>query len=408
MIDARLCSPVDASRRSTETKQMIARVVRVVLAALLVCVSGGYTSAAGTAEPAAGTGEAPTRTVVDALGRTVRVPVDPQRIATAGQSVLMIADALYMFPSARDLLVGVGRIDQGKGNFLRAIDPNYDEKTFFERNVGPVQIAAVNPDLVILKTSMQQRLGEGLERLGIPTVYVNLETPEDYRTDIALLGHVLGEEERAAEIVEYYGEQTAAVERAVAESAPGDTPDRAARAEDGGARPRTLFAYADLTTGEGVINVPPAEWIQTTLVRLAGGDPVWPDAAVGRGWSRVNLEQVAAWSPEVVLLVAYRQDIESVAEALLGNSVWSEIISRDKTRLLRFPLDFYSWDQPDVRWILGLHWLAGVLNPETYDPDMPVLICDFFAFAYGMTDAEVEQIILPRIEGDVDWGETAE
>ena len=388
------------------------RITRAALAALLFFAAVGMVAATGTAEPVSDS-PAPRR-VVDALGRTVEIPGDPRRIATAGRSVLMIANAIYMFPGARDRLVGVGRIDQGKGNFLRAIDPNYGEKTIFERNVGPEQIASVDPDLVILKTSMQSSLGDGLDLLGIPVVYVNFETPEDYTSDVALLGHVLGEEERAAEIVEYYATQVEVVEAAVGpgtggrgendasrrgdeDEAAGDT----ARTGSEASAPRTLFAYADLTTGEAVINVPPPDWIQTTLVRLAGGEPVWVEAAVGRGWSRVNLEQVAAWSPDVVLLVAYRQNLESVAETLAQNSIWSEIVARGNIGLLRFPLDFYSWDQPDVRWILGLHWLARVLNPN-YEPDMEALLGEFFAFAYGMSEAEIEEVILSRLEGDIE------
>ncbi|MFW5686325.1 MAG: ABC transporter substrate-binding protein, partial [Spirochaetota bacterium] len=138
----------------------------------------------------------PTRVVTDALDRRVEVPESPERIVAAGSAVLMIADALYLFPGADERIVGLGRINQGKGNFLAAIDDEYGEKAVLERNVGPEQIAGLNPDLVILKSFMRGRLGVGVERLGVPVVYVDLETPEQYQRDLRLFGEVLGQPER--------------------------------------------------------------------------------------------------------------------------------------------------------------------------------------------------------------------
>ena len=330
----------------------------------------------------------PTRTVTDALDRSVEVPLDPQRIVAAGRAVLMIADALYMFPGASERIVGVGRIDQGKGNFLAAIDPDYEEKAVLERNVGPEQVAALAPDLVILKSFMRERLGEGLERLGIPVVYVDLETPAQYRRDLRLLGEVLGQPARGRELAAYYDRRSASIERAV------DT-----ALEAGARRPRTLFLYADLAGGERVFNVPPAGWIQTTLVELAGGEPVWTDSVTGGGWSRVGLEQIAAWNPEVVTLVAYRQDATAVRDALLANPAARRLAAVAGDALHLVPLDFYSWDQPDVRWILGLAWLADTLHPGALDESLSDAFYGFFEFAYRMSRDEVDEIIVPRLEG---------
>lgn len=354
----------------------------LLVAAILLLAGTSPALATGTVEMP------PTRTVTDALDRAVEVPVDPQRIVTAGRAVLMIADALYLFPGVSDRIVGVGRIDQGKGNFLAAIDSDYDEKTVLERNVGPEQIAALAPDLVILKSFMRERLGEGVERLGIPVVYVDLETPQQYQRDLRLLGEVLGQPARGRELAAYYERRSASIERAVR--------DALAAGAD---RPRTLFLYADLAGGEAVFNVPPRGWIQTTLVELAGGDPAWTDALTGGGWNRVGLEQIAAWNPEIITLVAYRQEATSVREALLANRAASRLDAVVNDRLHLVPLDFYSWDQPDVRWILGLAWLADTLHPGVLDEELGETFYGFFDFAYRMSRSEVDEIVVPRLEG---------
>lgn len=338
-----------------------------------------------------GTIEIPeSRTVTDALGRVVEVPASPQRIVAAGRAVLMIADALYLFPGAGDRIVGVGRINQGKGNFLRAIDPNYERKAILERNVGPDQIVALRPDLVILKSFMKSPLGDQIELLGVPVVYVDLETPEQYERDLMLLGELLEQPERGVELARYYATRMREVEIQVAAIPPAERPD-------------TLFLYADLTGGETVFSVPPEQWIQTRMTRLAGGVPVWTDAISGGGWSRVTIEQIAAWNPRVITLVAYRQDAREVRSRILADPIAGNLSAVTTERFLLFPVDFYSWDQPDVRWILGLSWLAQALHPDAIETNLLREIYDFFAFAYRMTAADVDRVILPVLEG-VDTG----
>ena len=346
-----------------------------------------------TAAPAFATGTVeipPQRTVVDALGRSVEIPEEPQRIVTAGRAVLMIADALYLFPGASERIVGIGRINQGKGNFLAAIDPDYDEKAVLERNVGPEQIAGLSPDLVILKSFMRGPLGDAVEQIGIPVVYVDLETPEQYQRDLRLLGEVLNQPERGRELARYYQTRTDRIRRTVDAAIAAGTVDR----------PRTLFLYADLAGGEQVFNVPPVGWIQTTMVELAGGDPVWAEANPGGGWTSVGAEQVAAWDPEVVTLVAYRQDVVAIRDSLVANRLWSGLAAARAGEVHVFPVDYYSWDQPDVRWILGLTWLAKTLHPELFpETDVSDEMYEFFSFAYRMSRSETDAVIAANLEG---------
>ncbi len=345
----------------------------------LLLLSPMMTGATGTIEMGA------TRTVTDALGREVEIPEHPQRIVTAGRAVLMIANALYLFPGVEDRIVGIGRIDQGKGNFLAAIDPDYDRKASFERNVGAEQVVGVNPDLVILKSELRRGLGEELERLGIAVVYVDFETPEQYQRDLRLLGRVLGQPERGESLARYYERETERIVAAVS------------GAEE---RPRTLFLYADLAGAERVFNVPPSGWIQTTMVVLAGGEPIWVDAAPGGGWSRVGLEQIAAWDPDLIVLVAYRQDVEAIRDSLAGHPTWAPLAAVRNDALHTFPLDYYSWDQPDVRWILGLKWLARTLHPRLADEgDIRSAIYEFFTFAYRMSREEIDAIVISNLQG---------
>jgi iron complex transport system substrate-binding protein len=329
-------------------------------------------------------------TVVDALGRTVEFSVPPQRIVVAGKSSLTIVDTLYLFPEARERLVGlvVGRQDPGA--FLSAVDPAYAAKAVLEVEAGPEQIAPLDPDAVVLRSFMAESLGRPLEQLGIPVVYVDLETPEQYFRDLGALGDLFGNGARADEIRAYYHAQMDRIEAALAGLRDGEAP-------------RVLLLQHSAQGGEVALSVPSASWIQTAEVELAGGIPVWAEAAQGGGWTVVNLEQIAAWDPDAIFMISYGPDPAAVVEGLAADPRWQALRAVEAGRIYSFPGDIFSWDQPDPRWILGVTWLAGRLHPQRLAGlDMRAEVVQFFEAMYGMDAASIEARILANLKGDVE------
>jgi iron complex transport system substrate-binding protein len=329
-------------------------------------------------------------TVVDTLGRTVEFPAPPQRIVVAGKSSLTIVDTLYLFPEARERLVGlvVGRQDPGA--FLSAVDPAFAAKAVLEVEAGPEQIAPLDPDAVVLRSFMAESLGRPLEQLGIPTVYVDLETPEQYFRDLGALGALFGNQARADEIRAYYEARLDRIEGALADLGDGEAP-------------RVLLLQHSAQGGEVALSVPSASWIQTAEVELAGGIPLWAEAAPGGGWTVVNLEQIAAWDPDTILVVSYGADPSDVVADLAADPRWQALRPVKTGRIYGFPGDLFSWDQPDPRWILGVTWLAGRLHPQRLaDLDMRAEVVQFFEAMYGMDAASIEARILANLKGDLE------
>lgn len=326
-------------------------------------------------------------TVTDAAGRRVAFDRIPDRIVLGGRAVFMVADALYAFPEAWSRLVGTSEIDQGLGNFLAAVDPKYGEKVTLPGAAGAEQIAALKPDVVILKSFMAESLGRPLGALGIPVLYVDFESPEQYQRDLMVFGDLLQNRARAEEIWKEV-----------------DTRMRRVTGRTGGLgeerKPRVLFLYDAAKGGEHAFNVPPVGWIQTRLVELAGARPVWKQAGAGRGWNRVGFEQIAAWNPDWVFVVSYHQDVDRLASALRADAAWRSLAAVGGGRLAAFPVDYYSWDQPDLRWVLGLEWLAARLHPDLFrDADLDRRTIDFFSFLYGMSEQSVRRVVLSNLRG---------
>lgn len=347
---------------------------RILLSLFTLCLFMTFPLHAG------GSQEKPvvSRIITDAKGREVTIPADPTRIALAGRAVIMLADALYSFPGAAEKVVGVSNTDQGMGDFLELIDPELGEKFHWRTDVGAEQVLEAAPEVVILKGFMQEKLGDPLEKLGIPVVYLDLETPEQYERDIAILGALLAQKERAEELISFYRSEWEEVKS----RAPAAGPD-------------TLVLYYSDRGGSVSFQVPPRGWIQTTMTEIAGGRPVWLDSAVSPGWNRVGLEQISAWDPDRIFLISYRSSAADLVEELKNDPAWQNLRAVTNGALSPFPGDYYSWGQPDSRWILGLWWLSEKIG-DTEAPDRAALeekARRVFSFLYHMEEPALTTLI---------------
>jgi iron complex transport system substrate-binding protein len=326
--------------------------------------------------------------LTDALGRDIAFDTLPERIVVPGKGSWMVGHPLYLFPEAADRVLAMEARRGSVSNFLAQIVPGFSELPHLETNAGPEQIAPLQPDAVVLKSYMKE-LGDSLELIGLPVVYVELETPEQFFSDIQTIGQLFDNPVRAQEITAFYQQR---LEEIIARV---DTLSEEQR-------PRVLLIQYMEKGGEGAFSVPPVEYIQTTMVELTGGDPVWLEAS-GTGWQVVNFEQIAAWNPDKIFVVVFRSDPDPVMERIRSNPNWQGLAALQTDELYAFPADFFGWDVPDPRWILGLTWCAKTIHPELFlDIDIYQEIYDFYGGMYRMDEAEVEEIIMPQLSGDLD------
>ena len=324
-------------------------------------------------------------TLSDSTGNTITLQSAPKRIVIAGRASALIADAVYLFPQAIDRVVAVSGTNQGSGDFLDLVDPNFQQKIAYDINAGAEQVVTARPDLVIMKSYMAETLGKPLQTLEIPALYLDLETPEQYQQDIQLLGKVFGDSERAEKITAYYRYSVDEIQASL-------------NGMDDSEKSRVLLLYYTSRDGEIAFNVPPLGWMQTIITNLAGAIPAWQDIEFGQGWTKVNLEQLAAWDADRIFIISYSQKASEVTANLKNDPQWQEFRAVKNNHLYAFPSDYYSWDQPDVRWLLGLKWLAWVLHPEKFsDFDQELEARRFFENWYNISPETFDQHLKPRI-----------
>lgn len=334
-----------------------------------------------TPEP---TAEEPTIFITDALGRELSFVKTPERIALVGKGVFMVADAVYMFPTVRDRIIGIAAQQQKSADFLSILDPNLNQKQEIALGAGPEQIAALQPDCVILKTTNKD-LGESLANLGIPVVFLELETFEQYDRDLETLGKLFQEQDRAIKLRAFYRTNVADIKKYF-EDIPSEE------------RPSVLLINYSSQDGAVSFNVAPASWIQTALVETAGGFPVWKDAPLGKGWTKVGLEQIAAWDPDYIFVTSYTANVLEAVEILKADPQWKELRAVKSARIRPMLGDIYPYDQPDTRWTLGLLWIARSLHPDViWSLDFYEAARNFYFNMYAMDTKTYEQYIKPLL-----------
>lgn len=339
--------------------------------------------AGGSAETVQG------RTVEDSMGRQVDLESVPRRIAVAGKATLITADALYLFPEVKGRVIGLGKTNQGLGDFYPLLDPALGEKQRLDHEIGPEQVAALRPDLLIVKDYVYEKLGKPVASLGIPTAALALETPEQYIRDIGIIGQLLDNPRRAEEVTAFYQTRLDRIAAQV-DTIPEDE------------RPEVLMLYYSDRGGETAFNIPPASWIQTAQVEKAGAKAVWKPVHQGGGWKTINFEQIAAWNPDYIVITSYNSEPAQFLPPILKDKRWQELDAARAGQVVAVPSDFHSWAQPDTRWILGISWLAKLVHPAQFEGmDMREEVVQFYTRLYNVEESLVREMILPRLEGEL-------
>lgn len=327
-------------------------------------------------------------TVTDALDRTVEFDTYPSRIVIAGKAGFMIANAAFLFPEASERIIGYVPGGQTSNDFIKMVFPQAGDLTPFESDAGAEQIAPLNPDVVLLKSYLKDSMGDTIEQVGIKVIYLDLESAEAINKDIRTLGDLFGNPEKAEQVIQL---NNAATKR-VTDLTSGLTDEQ---------KPTVLLLQYSDKGGEIAFKVPPLDWLQTSMVDMAGGIPVWKDVPTD-GWTTITLEQIAVWNPNIILLVDYKGNAVDIISQLKTDEKWVLLDAVKNDKLYAFPLDFQCWDQPDTRWTLGLTWMASKIQPDLF-PSINIQdeVKTFYTNFYGLSDSVITETIMPLVKGDL-------
>ena len=370
-------------------KKILALLLAALLLMSLLAACGSQPAPAPAEAPAQQ--EAPAESekpatieVTDMKGRTVMLPADIQRVVVTFNMEEYFAVA---GEEGIDKLVGwshkywEGRRQDAYDAFT-AVYPQLADIPDVGYN-GEISIEAIislQPDVVLASSTganynALEPAFDNLRAAGIECVFFDFhkQTVETHCQSVQLLGTILGQEERAQEIADFYTEQMSVVTERLA-----DLPDEA--------RPRV---YMEFSMGPGQYGNTWSEQMWGALIRTCGGTNI----AAGMEGASVDIapEQVISANPEVIIfacsprndvsdniVVGYSAD-EALArehmEAYKTRDGWANLDAVKNNRMggLYHDLSRHIFD------FAGAQFLAKMIQPELFaDLDPEANLAEFF------------------------------
>lgn len=371
--------------------------MKKILALLLAALLPMSLLAACGSQPAPAPAEAPaqqeapaepekpaTIEVTDMKGRTVMLPADIQRVVVTFNMEEYFAVA---GEEGIDKLVGwshkywEGRRQDAYDAFT-AVYPQLADipDVGYNGDISIEAIISLQPDVVLASSTganynALEPAFDNLRAAGIECVFFDFhkQTVETHCQSVQLLGTILGQEERAQEIADFYTEQMSVVAERLA-----DLPDEA--------RPRV---YMEFSMGPGQYGNTWSEQMWGALIRTCGGTNI----AAGMEGASVDIapEQVISANPEVIIfacsprndvsdniVVGYSAD-EALArehmEAYKTRDGWANLDAVKNNRMggLYHDLSRHIFD------FAGAQFLAKMIQPELFaDLDPEANLAEFF------------------------------
>ena len=278
---------------------------------------------------------------------------------------------------AKDRLVSasyLGARDPLGSAVMEKMDPRFPEvmgdEFFTQKDFNVEQAAVLNPDLIV--TSARTSWLETAENLGLDIFLFDAETPENLKEAMQLTGMLFGPTSSAIANawISYYDGIVSAIQEQTSEMLDDE-------------RVRVLF------TGTDPLRVASGDMYQTDIIQSAGGISV--SSELNGYWNDVDLEQVALWDPDVIIVPPYGG---ASVEAITESSEWLILDAVKEGRVFQMPKLVVPWDTPTPDSVLGIVWMAQLINTESINIDCATEAEYFYNtfYNYSITTEELASI----------------
>lgn len=312
------------------------------------------------------------REITDMAGRKVVVTEQIGRIYAAQPYTHVLAYVL-----APDMLIGhLSIIGDEQKRFLRpetARLPMLGGSPGGGPAVNMETVLAARPDFVLLSGNAKTEISRATDKyiqVGLPVVFVNLETIDDYPGAIEFFGRLIDRSDKAKGLADYARKVLADVDRAVAAIPPGK---------------RLRVYYAESTDG---LTTECDQSFHADAIKRAGGIIVHQCLLKApMGMEKVSFEQIMIYNPDVIVSSDSR-----FAAMAYADPRWKSIKAVAERRILTAPRTPFNWIDrpPSIMRIIGIQWLAARFYPDVYAIDLRRDLREFHQRYMGVDPASVD------------------
>jgi iron complex transport system substrate-binding protein len=308
------------------------------------------------------------RTIEDMAGNKVQIPYEVHRVVTA---MYPIATQLVFIAGAQDKLVGIS--DYDINDTMKKIYPRiegiYRPVRYNNGDITVEETIKMEPDVLFLSKRNPQNAH--LSKLGIPTVFLMLENPEQLMQGIMLVGEIMQKKERARLVINYFKKKLDYIHNKTSMI-----------------KNKKKIYYA----GPNMLSTAGGDFYQNFIIEYAGGINVARDNK--GGWSNISVEQLIAWNPDFIFMGKYGT---ARVENFMDDKRLKVISAVESKEVYMSPHYIGSWDVPNPESILGIMWLANKLYPREISFDMKQEMKKFYTVCYGYTPDNKE---IARVLGE--------
>lgn len=295
--------------------------------------------------------------IVDMAGRAVTVPKNPESYAFVYRVVARFLISL----DCGDRIVGAGKPEE----FLNLVAPELNEVTSIGQGVVDMEaLAEVNPDVFFHKAGDVKTM-EAIEKLGIPSVGLLFETPEDMLTALKIMGIVCNAESKADSLIEYYHQKII------------DQQTKVSQLPDGEKKTAIMM-------GTSIGKVADKTMLQSNMIESAGAINAAADVEATELWPTVGVEEIFGWNPDYIF-ITNSQSATYTVEDLLTDPAWSALKAIQNKHVYVMPAAVDSWEFPGVVSVLGTDYMIRTMYPELMsDTELVDAVNYFYELSYGI------------------------
>ena len=234
------------------------------------------------------------------------------------------------------------------------------------KSVNYETVLEIAPDIAILPERFASLVDE-FNAVGINALVVlsSEESFESIMNSLTLMGSILGEDARAADIVSMMQGIIDNAETATANVADAD-------------KPSVLFLGSS-----SILSVATDSLIQTEIIAAAGAKNAVSGINVYGDFAEVSAEEIINWNPEIILIPEYAK---YTIEDVLNEEAFSSLTAVQNGAVYQFPSALEPWDYPTASCVLGLSWATSLFHPDLYSADdMMSDVDSFYNLVYGQT-----------------------
>ena len=329
----------------------------LLLVALAGC--GGGENSADSAQPGTITAQTDKEiTVVDQAGREVTVKKDVESIGLSYR----VAIRFLLSLGQGDKIKGIGKSEP----FLEKLQPSLADCVNVGQGVADIEaVAELDPDVFFHKASDVETL-EALDKIGVPAIGIEIETPEQMMTAMDLMGKVCGAEEKAQELINYYNSQLE------------DIDERTASLQEKDKKTAIVM-------GTSIGKVADGSMLQGEMLKRAGAVNSAEDLKATELWPTAGAEQIFEWDPDFIFITGSESALYDEND-ILNNKSWSEMKAVKNGNVYVMPAKEDSWEFPGVVSVLGIDYMMHTMYPELLsDEELEQKVNELYELSYGRT-----------------------